>query len=389
MLVIQSIIIYGLIIFVMTHCGLIAYRRQYPQGFGNVNILANRSISFVSMFARSYFLIPIFVFCFFAAVRYQVGVDCESYKSIFYEIGQVGFSARAEYIETGFVLLSKFVYSFTGSHYLLLFILAFLQISFYYFGLRKDRYALVFFGVALMLTGHYWSLMNGMRQNVVACAFVAMIPLAQNKKWIYYIVSVYLASLMHKSAFILLPIGIVVYFLPNKIPNVKLQLIILVICFFLMNKFDNVVNLISEYASFARYAESQVDTYSSLENTTYAFGFRMYLLYLVYIVAIIYSNKMNKIFNSKYFTICYHLFFIGICLTLLFYNNFTMRRLLYYFICFMPIVVSALFFYLWRNKQYGILSLLMGLLLMRTLYDGYDNVVQFAQQECFLYKFDF
>ena len=239
-----------------------------------------------------------------------------------------------------------------------------------------------------MLTGHYWSLMNGMRQNVVACAFVAMIPLVQNKKWIYYILSVFIASLMHKSALILLPIGVIVYYLPNKILNVKLQLIILVICFFLMNKFDNAVKLISEYASFARYAESQVDTYYSLENTTYTFGFRMYLTYFAYIVAIIYSNKMNRIFNSKYFTVCYNLFFIGICLMLVFYNDFTMRRLLYYFICFMPIVVSALFFYLWRNKQYGILSLLIVVLLMRTLYDGYDNVVQLAQQESFLYKFD-
>lgn len=97
---------------------------------------------------------------------------------------------------------------------------------------------------------------------------------------------------------------------------------------------------------------------------------------------------MNKMFNSRYFTTCYHLFFIGICLTLLFYNDFTIRRLLYYFDCFMPIVISASCFYLWRNKQYGTLSLLIITLLVRTLYSGYANITQHYNLETFLYKFD-
>lgn len=386
--IIQSVIVYGLIVWIMTYCGKIAYRRQYPQGFGSVDMLANKKVSFVSLLTQSYFVIPIFVFCFFASIRYRVGVDCESYKSIFYDIGQYGFSERAEDIESGFVVLSEFVYYLTSSHHLLFFILAFLQIVFYYYGLRKNRYALIFLGVAIMLTGHYWSLMNGMRQNVAACAFVAMIPLIKDKRWIYYIISVLIVSLMHRSALMLLPLGLVVYCLPNKLPNTKVQLMILVACFLLMNRFDNVLSSTSEYASYAGYNEDQIESYTSLENTTYTFGFRMYLLYFVYVGAIIYSNNMSKMFNREYFTVCYYLFFMGICLTLLFYNDFTIRRLLYYLNCFTPIIVSALFFYLWRNKRYWILLSLIIVLLARTLYDGYANIIEHAHCETFLYKFD-
>ena len=80
MLVIQSIIVYGLIIWVMTYFGKVAYRSQYPLGLGNVNRYADSEVSLYTLFTKPYFLIPIFVFCLFAALRFRVGVDCETYK---------------------------------------------------------------------------------------------------------------------------------------------------------------------------------------------------------------------------------------------------------------------------------------------------------------------
>ena len=261
-LVIQSILVYGLMIWVMTYFGGIAYKKQYPQGIGRVDMYQNRKVSFSSLVTKSYYLIPIFVFCFFAAVRFRVGTDCESYKFIFYELGQFGTSLRAPDIELGFKYIAKFVYSITATHYLFLFILAFLQISFLYYAQRKSTYSLKFFGLVLILCGTYLSLMNGIRQNIVACIFVAIIPLIlDKKKWIFYIFAVYLASLMHKSAYILYPIGILAYFCQYRIPNRYIQLVCIAVCFVLMDKMQitNLSNYISIYGADAGYSDSAIE----------------------------------------------------------------------------------------------------------------------------------
>lgn len=391
LLVIQSIIVYGIIIWAMTYFGKVAYRTQYPQGFGEFDLLKNKRYSIFSIFSKSYFIIPIFIFCLFAAVRFQVGVDCETYKDIFYDLGKLGISLKAPNIEEGFVFLSKFTYSLTGSHYLLFFILAFLQIGLYYIALQKERQALVFFGVSLMLTGHYWSLMNGMRQNIAACAFVAMIPwLLDKKKWVFFVAGTMLATTMHRSAMLLLPISIMAYFLKNKIPNKYLQFVILAVSFALMNKLDNVFseNMMA-FAGEAGYSEDEIATYTELEATTYKFGLRMYLLYAVYCIAIFFSDKMHKLFNSKTFNVMYNLFFIGICLALIFYNNFTIKRIIYYFTCFNCVIVSYLMFYLWETKKKQLLLFVILLLTIQVFWSIYSDIKFKGVFEPMLYKFDF
>ena len=390
LLIFQSIIVYGLIIWVMTYFGKIAYRMQYPQGYDGIDWFENKKRSISYLFSENYFLIPILVFCLFAAVRYQVGVDCETYKDIFYDINHVGASSRSEEIEAAYIFLSKFTYSITRSHYMLFFILAFLQIGLYYFALQKDRQALIFFGVSLMLTGHYWSLMNGMRQNIAACAFVAMIPFIINKKWLYFFAGVMLATTMHRSAMLLLPLGVIAYFLKNKIPNKYLQFGILAVSFALMNKLDNIFseNLMA-FAGEAGYSEDEIATYTELEATTYKFGLRMYLLYAVYCLAIFFSDKMHKLFKSQAFNTMYNLFFIGICLLLIFYNNFTIQRIIYYFTCFIPVIVSYLMFYLWKNKKFTLLFITIAMLFTQTAWSVYSDVQNKAIFETSLYKFDF
>ena len=128
MLLFQSIIVYGLMIWVMTYFGNITYKCQYPKGFGGNNLFQNKKKPFITLLTKSYFLIPIFIFCFFAAVRYKVGADCEHYKLIFYDLGQYDVSLSALNLEKGFVVLAKFIHELTGSHYILLFILAFLKL---------------------------------------------------------------------------------------------------------------------------------------------------------------------------------------------------------------------------------------------------------------------
>ncbi len=393
LLFIQSIIVYGLMIWVMTYFGNITYKCQYPKGFGENNLFQNKKKPFITLLTKSYFLIPIFIFCFFAAVRYNVGVDCEHYKSIFYDLGQYGVSLTAQNIEKGFVVLSKLVYSLTGSHYILLFILAFLQITLLYYAQRKTTYTLKYFGLVLILSGTYLSLMNGIRQNIAACAFVAIVPFVlEKKKWLWYILGVYMATFMHKSAFSLYLLGILAYFVQHRIPNKYIQLGIITVCFILMDKIQltGFTDIFSVFGAEAGYSENAIDTYSEVEAMTKAFGFRSMLLLSTYIITIWYSERMKSYFNNKVFNIQYNLFFIGICLFLLFYNDFVINRLLYYLKIFNPIMISYCMFYLWNTKSKNSVIIFRFILLILVMHLLYELFVctQMIPNEYSLYKFD-
>ena len=386
-LIIQSIIVYGLIIAIMNYFGKIAYKKQYPQGFGGIDRFKNNKIGILTLFTKFYFVIPIFVFCIFAAIRYQVGVDCESYKQLFYEIQTFGSIQARRSIETGYEFLCRISDFLTGAHYMLLFIMALLQIGLYYFTLRKHTYALIFLSVALILTGEYWSWMNGVRQNIAACALVAAIPLVNQRKWIYVALITMLAMLIHKSALIIIPISIAAYFMRGRIPNRYIQLGILALCMVMMNKFNYIITSVSHFAANAGYNEESISGYTEQEATLRTFGFRMILLYTVHIITILYSNKLSAFFNNKNFNIWYNLYFIGICLTVLFYNNFVITRVLYYFVIFVPLILSQLFFYLQYTRKKQLLSICISILLIRTLYALYVSYTQLPL-EFFLYKFD-
>lgn len=392
MLLIQSIIVYGLMIWVMTYFGNIAYKCQYPQGFGGIDIFAKKKVSFMSLLTKSYFIIPILIFCFFSAVRYQVGVDCESYKKTFYSILQFGVGQR-ESTEIGFINLSKATILFTSSHYLLFFILAFIQISLLYYAQRKTTYTLKYFGLVLILSSMYLSLMNGMRQYIAACTFVALLPFVlEKKKWGWFILGTYLATLMHKSALLLIPFGVIAYLLQYRIPNRYIQIGIAIICLILMDKIDIsvITNLYSQVGVEAGYSERDIEIYSNLELCTKSFGIRPLLLLSVYIITMWYSDKMKILFNSKIFNMQYNLFFIATCLYLLFYNNFTIGRLSYYFQIFTPMILSSCLFYLNNSKIKIDKTAYRSIILLLILFFTYHlySELQAYPLEYSLYKFD-
>lgn len=349
LLVFQSIIVYGLMIWVMTRFGKIAYKNQYPQGFYEVDRFKNKKMTFASLLTKSYFFIPIFVFCLFSAIRYKVGVDFDAYKRFFYEILNFGRVLDEGAVEPAFTYIAKFTAIFTDNHYLLFFILAFLQISFIYYALRKKTYALVYLGLAIMLNFTYHSLMNGVRQNVVACAFVAMIPLVLKiKKWPWFILCVLATALMHKSAVILLPIGLIVYLILQRgILSVPIQLVIVAICFIFMDKIDSgYIDSLFMLGEKSGYSTEKVNAYVEQELMEKSFGAWAIISNLAYIITIVYSNKIKLwLNNDKVYMAMYNLFFLSVCIDLLFYNNFGIGRLNLYLKIFQPVAMSIMLFY--------------------------------------------
>lgn len=376
----------------MMHAGKFAYKHQYPEGFLGNDIYAEEKSSFLDLLLNSHFIIPILVFCLFATIRYKVGVDCETYKEDFYDILLIGKTDRENY-EYGYITLIKLTQIFTNKHYLLFAIMSFVQISLLYYSMRKESYLLMFYGLIIVLTGFYFSLMNVVRQNIAAALFVALIPVFLNKKWWLFIIpSVIAAMLIHKSALFIIPLGIIGYLCRNRLLNINIQLILFAVSILLMNRID--MSFLSEYSTFSSLLgldEEYILAYTEAENSTRTFGLRSIILSLNYIIAIIYSGEMNKFFNTSKFRFCYNLFFIGICLYNIFYNNVLLGRLIHYCTIFNAIILSYLLFYLWFNKNKTnntVLTIIIGSLIIHILYYFYESV-QLFPEEFHLYKFDF
>lgn len=391
-LLIQSFFVYGLMIFVMMHAGKFAYDHQYPDGFSGNDIYAKEKTSYLDILVKSHFIIPILVFCLFVTIRFEVGSDCATYKNDFYEVLLKGNITRESY-EYGYIWLLRFTSTFTNKHYLIFAIFSFIQISMLYYAIRKESYLQIFLGLTLFTSLTFHSMVNGVRQNTAACIFVAMIPLILKKEyWVWIIPCTIAASLLHKTAILILLLSVAGYFCKNKLLNNKVQLTILAICYLLMDKFEisALTPLFNVIGGYAGYDETAIENYSDYTMEIKNFGFLSHLHLLVYIIIVLYSNKMEEFFKSKKFNIYYNLFFIGVCIFLLFYNNFTINRLLYYCVIFIPIIEAYLFSYLFINKNKNnntALAISISLQVIAFLYHIYTGYINFPN-ETVLYKFD-
>ena len=152
--------------------------------------------------------------------------------------------------------------------------------------------------------------------------------------WLKAFIILLLAISFHKSALVLLPLGIGAYVIRERFLDYRIQFLFLIVCYLLMDKVS--INLLqfAQFADSAGYSESAIENYASYIGKDKSFSIVMYLHYAIYMMVIFYSKQLNKLYNSSCFNVFYNLFFIGICLQLIFYNDFTIGRLLYYLLIF-------------------------------------------------------
>lgn len=173
-------------------------------------------------------VLSLILFAFISGVRYKVGMDHLSYLGEYQRLIAYGVTRRTT-MEEGFLLISQ-LFAKSGIHFTIYFgFWALLQIFFLYYAFRNNMRLLPFIGLTVMLGPFYLSMMNGMRQQVVACAFIFLIEWIERKKLWPFVFAIVLASTIHRSALILIPI----YFLLNSnfdLTSKKLNFAILAIC---------------------------------------------------------------------------------------------------------------------------------------------------------------
>ena len=361
--ILQSILVYGIMVWVMTYNANRVLKRQFiPKDFRD--FITDKNV-----------LIPLMVFSFFAAIRWDVGVDCRSYVYMFYN----GADEKALSMgETLFYGMQEFFKSIHFGHVPFFFTIALIQIGFIYYGLRKRPEILLFFPLMFVLCGTYWSYMNGVRQSVACSIFIFATLLLSEKKYLWAAAWMLVATLFHRSAYILLILGALAYLTRNYFINRNIQLILVAICYSMMGMSigqglgDFAVDMLG-FAGYEKGAqEHMLETVFEIE-----FGFRAYLLLFANLIVIYFSNKIRNFYNSVHFNIMYNLYFIGVCIWLMFYGNHGMERVSMYLTCFIPIILAyaGYFFYYNRRKTLYKVSfyLIIALLSLRTFYDMYES----------------
>lgn len=342
MFIIETLI-YVLIAFIMT---FLAKR-------SNLLSLDNDTIQW-NGFLRSY----VAFFVIISAVRYNVGSDSLAYSMILkYGIPKHTLEVRSE--EFLWVQFVEFITGY-GIHFTIgMGIIVFLQIYFIIKGIKDYKHLLVSIPIILFAGRFYLELMNGMRQMLVACAFIYTLKWIVERKFWYYLLFVWIAHYVHNSALMLIPL----YFIPIRFTladKKKICLIVFLLCFVVGQTYilqgltpyvKNFANLVG-YQDYAGIVVTKLNDKTQME--TMSFGITMISYFLMSLSVILFSDKLRDRFEGKikYFNLWYNYSYFYSCGFFLFCNiSHVFIRPLLYFELFLMLMQALIVNYCWYGED--------------------------------------
>lgn len=297
-------------------------------------------------------------FTFICGIRWNVGSDNISYTYIF---------AYREYpVDYKEPLWRLLVHSIRmlGLHWSFgLATCAFLQFYFITKTLQQYRWLLIFIPFVLF-GGRYWmECVGAIRQMMVACGFLWAMKFIYERRLIPYLAFVFVGSLIHQSAVIL----IVCYFIPIKLDLTDKRwplILILLGCVILGNVASftglaNYVQLVAGSMEYDRYGEMMSEMLlSGYDDEALKIGPMMISYILIPIFIIWYGAELKEKYGEviPYFDLWYNLAFFYACMYFLVCNlGHIFIRPIMYFSPVQMIMATMVLQYLWTEyRRYGI-----------------------------------
>ncbi len=340
-----------------------------------------------------YIWYSIIFYTIIVSIRYRVGADCESYADSLLDFAKGNYhEGRGHELEPIAILFGNIVNFFGGSRVLLLGLYGFCEVFFIEYALRSRKALLPFVG-ALIILGPFWfDLNNGLRQVTVTCMLLyAIQQLVDYCRWKKFLLLVFLGYFMHKSALILMPLVLLVFY--DKLPNRWIMIGSLLLCIGLGS--SGVVNqFISQGESYIKmfgYAEysDRMDYFIEQESLVSNYGPRRIVMFLSYVLFMWFSSHVDDfVGHDKFFRVCLLLAFAYVCLSeLLVSSFFIFSRPLGYVHIFVLISIAYTLYYLKCKTQS--LIFLAGLILCCSYVLIECLAVYSNPNEYSLYKFIF
>lgn len=307
--------------------------------------------------------LALLIFAIVSGLRWNVGVDHLAYLNNYLMLQNAGYTLLdKEYL---FELVTR-IFAKADIHFVFYFgFLAFLQIFFIYRAFKDERYLYPFLGIIIIFGTEYLGWMNGIRQMLVATVFVWAIQFIQKRQLLIYIIVIALASLMHKSALILL----IFYFIPQrdyfKHRMVMYILVVITLYFGNNNSWISILNNLGGFLELLGYEKIGENMDSFMENEkALIIGPRRLVMILTTLALIWFAPLLKIRFKDTYFLTYFNLTIAGF----LYYNLFSNANLLFirpvmYLSGFSILTSAYLFVYLRENISRRLLALVFVMLL--------------------------
>ncbi|WP_180083353.1 EpsG family protein [Acinetobacter sp. YH12102] len=305
-------------------------------------------------FGRKSLYFPFFCLLLLFSLRdFSVGTDTIVYTDKFINLILVEYYNFNNNIEFGYQVLEYLVLSFSHNYFWLFLLCGSIILSGFFYILRKysSNYLLSIF--VFITFGIYTFSFNILRQGLaISICFFALHFLIQ-RKFLYYFLSVAIASLFHVSALIMLIFPFLLQF------KIKIEYKMLIV-FLFSSVFSSVV------ISYLSRDNVRYEAYNQASEL--AGGYFVLLFYLFWVFLLYFFGRKERILNIKY-AVLEQIYILGIILVipiaLLGTNPSGPQRLLSYFspllmllipiiierfnsrvITFLFIIVSCIYFYL-------------------------------------------
>lgn len=302
-------------------------------------------------------LVSLLLFAIVSGARYKTGYDHHMYLSQYVQLRDFGGFSRIDSYEPGFILISR-LFALIKAHSFYYFAFwAVLQLGFVVFAFQDRKYLLVWLPFVLVLGGYYINWMNTIRQVVVECCFIAMIPLLHSRKnlSILFILTLILSSI-HKSAYLIFLYSVLVIVL-NKVTFKRSYCFVIFLVCIVLGAFPEWLKVflfipkILTNLGYEKYNEMLIQIIDGGFRSLNWGPSRLLSLMLSCIIIFYAPVLIEKYTKDRLIQSYFVMAFIGMCLDNLFINtsHFVLRPLEYATIFSIP-MLSYVLHYLYENK---------------------------------------
>src|SRR5690606_20835181 len=289
----QSVIVYSFLMVTMLLFAVYTAKKESLY-VSSPNSLHYKAVSFW----RFENVFPLLLFAFVFGMRYDVGTDYLNYL--------VGYLNK-DYVSKGeplFDFLSEVGWTL-NLHYSVYFgVIAFVQVSFFFYAFNKERFLYPFLVFFLFTNGEWLSWMNIIRQTLALCVWVYSIKYIEENKVLNYFFWCIVALLLHNSAAILFIFYPILKSGKDYFKSISFQLFLLVsalmvkeifsdIIFRLEPLIDSYINIIGNDVYGGYNIVRLENNFIESDGTGIAYVFKI----VFNIIVILYSKKMKSYYN--------------------------------------------------------------------------------------------
>ncbi len=231
--------------------------------------------------------------------RWRVGTDFAVYYNFFNEIPNysLGFLLSSQYsdfipFERGFSVLIWIIGVINKNPQFIVFITSLINVTCVVYSLKKYSN---FFSLSIYLyitTMMYYSAFNGIRQWIASVIIFLAFKYVVDRNFKRYLIFVLIASLIHISALIMIP----VYFIVNFKPFSKQIIIIVAIFAIIAMSLTTILASFEDVVSGTRY-----ENYTSISKDDDGVNiFRVLVAMVPFVISLVYYNKLKEDEETKY-----------------------------------------------------------------------------------------